>query len=83
LPEPYDNLAKQVVGGDSGQPLFMIIDGEAVLLTSYYNTVTGPSYSHYVSDINELIAHVDSDAGINTLLKVTEYGLDPLVFFKF
>lgn len=83
LPEPYDNLAETVVGGDSGSPLFIIIGGEAILLTSYFNTVKGPSYAHYIPNINALIAAADSSAGVNTSLKVTEFDLNSLGFFKF
>ena len=83
LPEPYDNLAETVVGGDSGNPLFIIIGGEAILLTSYQTATDGPSYANYISDINDLIGHADSNAGIFTLLKATEFDINSLGFFKF
>ena len=83
LPEPYDNLAEAIIGGDSGNPLFIIIGGEAILLTSYFNTVKGPSYANYISDINDLIAAADNTASANTSLKVTEFDLNSTGFFKF
>ena len=83
MPEPYDNLAETLIGGDSGNPLFIIIGGEAILLTSYFNTVKGPSYANYISDINDLIAAADNTASANTSLKVTEFDLNSTGFFKF
>ena len=87
VPEPYRNLAEQIGGGDSGQPVFIIINGEAVLLTTYLSVsgslVKGPSFAYYSSDINDLIAQADSNASLSTSLKATEFDLDPLVFFKF
>ena len=83
LPEPYDNLAETVVGGDSGNPLFIMIGGEAILLTSYRTALQGPSYANYISDINDLIAAADNTASANTSLKVTEFDLNSTGFFKF
>ena len=88
LEDPYDNLAEKIVTGDSGQPLFIIISGEAVLLTSHFTAnfsgaVVGPSYIASTSDINDLIASADSTAGVSTSLKVTEFDFNSLVFFKF
>jgi hypothetical protein len=83
LPEPYDNLAEAVIGGDSGNPLFIMIGGEAILLTSYRTTLQGPSYANYISDINDLIAAADNTATVNTSLKVTEFDLNSTGFFKF
>ena len=85
---PYDDLAKQISGGDSGQPLFIIIDGEAVLLSSNH-IVTGtgaanaPSYAAYILVINTLIAAADSTAGVSTSLEVTKFDLNSLALFKF
>jgi hypothetical protein len=83
LPDPYDNLEVTLVGGDSSQPLFIIIGGEAVLLASFYTTANSPSYSAFLSDINTLIASADSTAGITTNLTLTEFNLDAFSFLTF
>ena len=83
LPEPYNNLAENLIGGDSGNPLFIIIGGETILLTSFHTTTQGPSYANYISDINDLIAAADNTASVNTSLKVTEFDLNSTGFFKF
>ena len=83
LPEPYNNLAENLIGGDSGNPLFIIIGGETILLTSFHTTTQGPSYANYISDINDLIAAADNTATVNTSLKVTEFDLNSTGFFKF
>ena len=86
---PYDDLAKQISGGDSGQPLFIIIDGEAVLLSSHHIVAAGtgaanaPSYAAYILVINTLIAAADSTAGVSTSLEVTKFDLNSIALFKF
>jgi hypothetical protein len=83
VPDPYDNLAELLTTGDSGNPIFLIIGGEAVLLTSYFTTTGGPSYVHFASDINTLIAASDSAASINTGFKLKIFDIDSFSFFKF
>lgn len=83
LPDPYDNLEVTLVGGDSSQPLFIIIGGEAVLLASFFTTTNSPSYSAFLSDINTLIASADSAAGVTTNLTLTEFNLDKFDFLTF
>ena len=83
VPDPYDNLAELIGSGDSGNPIFLIIGGEAVLLTSYLTTTKGPSYVNFTSDINTLIAASDSAASINTGFKLKIFDIDSFSFFKF
>ena len=85
LPDPYDNLEYTLSESvpDSSNPLFIIIDGEAVLLTSFFKTTYSPSYSAFLSDINTLIASADSAAGVTTNLTLTEFNLDAFSFLTF
>ncbi|HBX65815.1 MAG TPA: hypothetical protein DEG32_06550 [Balneolaceae bacterium] len=78
VPAPYDEIAEDLASGDSGNPLFIIIDGEPVLLTSWYTTSSSPAYHSYISTINGLIASVDSAQGISTGYTLTEKSLNHL-----
>jgi len=78
VPAPYDEIAEDLASGDSGNPLFIIVDGEPVLITSWYTTSTSPAYNSYISTINGLIASVDSAQGISTGYTLTEKSLKHL-----
>lgn len=60
----YENL----IPGDSGSPAFLIINGEAVFISS--DTAAGAGLgsfvTYYQSTINEMIQQVDQLAGVNT-----------------
>ena len=83
LPDPYDNLEVTLVGGDSSNPVFIIIDKEAVLLASFHNTSNSPAYSEYISDINTLISSADTAASVTTNFTLTEFNLDKFDFLNF
>lgn len=83
IPDPYDNLAEALTAGDSGNPVFIIIGGEAVLITSYKTDYNGPSYAGYISAINTLIASADSSAGVSTGFTLTEFDLGSFDFQVF
>ena len=80
LVDPYDNLAETLESGDSGNPCFLIVDGEAVLIGTFYTTGTGPSMGAYISAINTLIESADSTAGVSTNLTVNvfDFGKFPI-----
>ena len=78
VPAPYDEIAEDLVSGDSGNPLFIIVDGEPVLITSWHTTSTSPAYNSHISTINGLIASVDSAQGISTGYTLTEKSLKHL-----
>jgi hypothetical protein len=83
IPDPYDNLGEALIAGDSGNPVFIIIGGEAVLITSYKTTTNGPSYAGYISAINTLIGSADSSAGVSTGFTLTEFDLGSFDFQVF
>ena len=78
VPAPYDEIAEDLESGDSGNPLFIIIDGEPVLITSWFTVSSSPAYHSYISTINGLIASVDSAQGISTGYTLTEKSLKHL-----
>jgi hypothetical protein len=78
VPSPYDGMAEDLEAGDSGNPLFIIIDGEPVLITSFYTTSPSPAYNKYISAINALITSIDTAEGISTGYTLTEKDLSHL-----
>ena len=62
---PADIWYSPVVGGDSGSPVFLFIDGEAVALCTWYQSnmvkySVGPSISENVTGINAAISALGS-----------------------
>jgi hypothetical protein len=86
-----DNLRaqffKQIVPGDSGDPVGIIVNNQFVLITcntygffatgytDATNTGGGWNYSHDLANINSLIAAVDAAAGISTGYQATVFDL--------
>ncbi len=78
---PYTNISssrnptrlaysKNVVAGDSGSPLFMIIDGRPIILTTFSSASNGVSFGAYISQINTTISALGNSGGYT----VTEYN---------
>lgn len=57
------------VGGDSGSPIFLPINGEAVLVSAWWTQIQGPWYANYISSINAAMNSV-KDVGDNTTYSV-------------
>ena len=78
--DPYNitGWSMPLIGGDSGNPIFLPIDDELVLLGVWYTTQSfvydrggGMSYvGHYNGEINDLISELDSQIGVITNYKV-------------
>jgi uncharacterized delta-60 repeat protein/uncharacterized repeat protein (TIGR02059 family) len=49
---PFSQFSQDTIGGDSGSPAFILIDGKPVLLTAYTGPGGGPAYGNYISQIN-------------------------------
>jgi len=62
------------ITGDSGNPAFIIVDGELVLMTvwTYGGAGGGTAVADYISDLNTMIATADTQAGVSTNYTVTE-----------
>jgi len=65
------------ISGDSGNPAFLIIGGELVLLTvwTYGGAGSGTSVTYFKDDINQLILDVDALASVSTGYTLTEKDL--------
>lgn len=48
-------LYEPVVGGDSGNPCFIIVNGELVLLTTWWSVNTGSFYTDFIDAINTVM----------------------------
>ena len=49
---PYSDYTQSVIGGDSGSPSFILIDGKPILLTAYTGHGSGPAHGAYINQIN-------------------------------
>lgn len=60
--------SERIIGGDSGNPAFMIIDDELILLTvwTYGEAGSGTFFGDQIDSINQLIVDVDAMAGDST-----------------
>ena len=65
------------IKGDSGNPAFLIFQGEPVLVTvwTFGGAGAGTPIANYISDINGMIATADKQAGVKTNYTVTEADL--------
>jgi hypothetical protein len=74
---PYSTLrsafSSSIITGDSGSPVFFIIDNQLVLLTSWTFPSAGPFYRAYYDQINATMAQLSVDAGAQT-----NYQLSPV-----
>ncbi len=45
-------FAEDVIGGDSGNPAFLLIGGEPILMLTHHTTAYGPFYGRYHDEVN-------------------------------
>ena len=71
---PY---SEEFIGGDSGNPAFLVLNGEPVLLTTW--TVKGPgqgtAVTSFKSDINQLMSDLDEQHSVTNGYQLTEIDL--------
>lgn len=71
---PDDNLrqkfAEDLIGGDSGNPAFVLVDGEALLVLTHYTAVHGPFYTAWFDEVNAAMASLGGGYSL------TEFDLD-------
>lgn len=74
-PTDTDRLtfSEQIVGGDSGNPAFVINNGELVLITvwTFGGAGAGTQVADHITDINQMITDSDTNAGVSTGYTVT------------
>ena len=65
------------IDGDSGNPAFMVINDQLVLMTTWRSggAGSGPDAGDHLPAINQLIIDVDADAGISTGYTLSEVDL--------
>lgn len=68
-------FATSLIGGDSGNPGFIIVDNQPVLLFTHYSSIGGPQHGAYISEINSAINSLGGG------YQVTEYN--PTCFTTF
>lgn len=61
-------FSEGVISGDSGNPGFIIIDNQPVLLFAHFGNVNGPNYGNYISQINAAMTNLGGG------YQVTEYN---------
>jgi hypothetical protein len=75
---PYYAFTEDIVVGDSGNPVFLIIDNELVVLTTWWTPSSGPFITTRYDAVNSIINNLSPGEG---------YGLTPvdleLVYHKY
>ena len=74
----YNEFSENMVVGDSGNPAFLIIDNELVLLSCFFSTVGGPFVTDRYDAINEAINRLSPSQGYS----LTPINLE-LVYHKY
>jgi len=69
--------------GDSGNGIFLLVDGAALLMGCHTGTTFATNISNTIDEINDLIEQVDSDAGVSTGYTLTECDLSGKGFIDF
>lgn len=65
------------ISGDSGNPAFVIVNGELILITvwTFGGAGSGTAISENIEDLNQMIIDSDAQAGVSTGYTVTEADL--------
>lgn len=71
----YKDWGENMISGDSGQPGFVIIDNQPVLLFAHHLAAAGPNYGNYIKEINSAMTSLGGG------YQATEY--DPICFTKY
>lgn len=62
-PAQFNDWNEPIITGDSGNPLFLIIDNELVLLTTWASVTVGPSITNRYDQVNNLIESLSPGQG--------------------
>lgn len=61
--QPYSNFSEPIISGDSGNPSFIIIDNELILLSCWHTPQGGPFVTNRYSQVNTLINNLSPNEG--------------------
>lgn len=77
-------FSESIIGGDSGNPAFFVINDELVLLTVWTGGGAGAGtfVTPQISALNAMIATADAQAGVSTGLEVTTIDLSTFTDFS-
>jgi hypothetical protein len=75
---PYPEWSETIIVGDSGNPIFLIIDNELVLISTWLSPTAGPFMTTHYNAINEAINRLSSNQGYS----LTPINLE-LVYHKY
>jgi hypothetical protein len=71
-------LWESVIGGDSGNPLFLIYEDKLILITTLFTPTGGSNYIYYKNAIHNCIDLLDTQAG-----NVTGYRMQQVSFVSY
>lgn len=76
LEQPFIRMTEPIIGGDSGNPIFFVVDGEACLLSHWSASTTGPAYHKLLSTIGSAMTSLGGGYSPQTvnLSAFTNYG---------
>ena len=73
----YNDFEESLISGDSGNPLFIILDNQLVLISCFTSETSNTNYGSSTKKaiINQLIIDADTNAGVSTGLTTTDIDL--------
>ena len=71
----FGNLQLGLIAGDSGNPMFIIVNGRPVLLTVWTSPESGTSIHVYKSDLNVMMSQLSATVGAPTNYQLQEIDL--------
>jgi hypothetical protein len=69
-------LWESIIGGDSGNPMFLIYEGKLILITTWLTSSSGSNYIYYKNMIHDLIDQLDTQAGDITGHRVQQVSFE-------
>ena len=51
-------FTETLIGGDSGNPAFLLVNGEAILLLTHHYSTGGPFYTGHLAAVNAAMAQL-------------------------
>ncbi|HRH26292.1 MAG TPA: cadherin domain-containing protein [Candidatus Paceibacterota bacterium] len=82
---PRGRFSETIVGGDSGNPGFIVVGDELVLNFTHYTDLNGPAIGHYISEINSAMTSLGGgEYQVSTFdlscFATGEISLEPITF---